>query len=182
MSSLEPVMNGMFASKRSQLDVFLSSDTPEVQEVKNATREMVAEYRDYIEKMVRATAEADTRIPGFRESAQDHLDSIERITRFAVWRALVNREHAERRDPILPGSPRFVPKVIDDGEGGFMIVRPDGDDTESLFEQGSVEAEAPPHIQGFVGLEEQVANIPGARIEFHRQLDERHLVGTEGEQ
>lgn len=182
MSNLEPEVHSLYTQKRAQLDAFLGSDSLVAQEVKGAVEEMMAEYHGYIERLATGATLADTRKPGFREGARDHVDGVERIARFAVWRALVNRENAERRDPILPGSPRFVPKVIDDGEGGFMIVRPDSDGTESLFEQGSVEAEAPPHIQGFVGLEEQVANIPGARIEFHRQLDERHLVGTEGEQ
>jgi len=125
MSELEPKPDSVYTPKRSQLERFLSSGIPEAQEVKNAVGEMITEYNGYVGRLATAAALNDTRKPEFRESAMDHVDGIERIARFAVWRALVNRERMTVIKPVLPGHPSRVPRVIDDGEGGFMIIRSD---------------------------------------------------------
>lgn len=95
MSDLEPKTDTIYTPKRSQLEKFLATDIPEVDEVKSAVEEMMTEYKGYVGRLATAAALEDTRELGFRENVQDHVEGIERIARFAVWRALVNRETQE---------------------------------------------------------------------------------------
>lgn len=81
--------------KREQFDFFLHSDAPEADEVKKAVNEMMEEYGGFITRLAEAAEATDTRKPGFRENTLEYTVGIEQIARFAVWRALVNRERQE---------------------------------------------------------------------------------------
>jgi hypothetical protein len=90
MSNLEPRVNNTHGyEKRSQLAKFMSGDSPEAAEVVAAANEALDEYKGFIDRIARQEGRNDD------EAKLETAIGVETVARFAVWRALVNRENQE---------------------------------------------------------------------------------------